>query len=295
MPGECVSVDQLESSTSGFVAQLKGRLTKRRYKCATVFVDHYSDLTYIHHHSRLTSEETVEAKKAFEAYARNYGVRIQHYHCDNGRFADNAFINECKISGQSVSYCSVNGHFQNGRAEKRIRELREVARTMLLHAVARWPKAASIHLWSYAMRYAMEIRNQLADKKDGSSPLARFSSSEVASNMKDFHTFGCPVYTLDEGLASGKGIPHWHPRSRIGLYLGPSPRHARTVGLVLNLQTGLTSPQFHVSYDEFFETVRPTAENPETISLWQQKSGFGRKLNTESSNSSAQSNNVNNF
>ena len=99
-PGECISVDQLQSSTTGFIAQLKGKLTRRRYKCATVFVDHYSYLTYIHHHDRLTSEETVEAKKAFESYARNYGVKIQNYHCDNGRFADNTFINECAKSGQ---------------------------------------------------------------------------------------------------------------------------------------------------------------------------------------------------
>ena len=277
-PGECVSVDQLESSTIGFIAQLKGILTKRRYKCATVFVDHYSDLTYIHHHSRLTSEETVEAKLAFEAYARNFGVKIQNYHCDNGRFADNAFINECKRAGQSITYCSVNAHFQNGRAEKRIRDLREAARTMLLHAMARWPEATSIHLWPYAMRYATEIRNQMADKRDSSCPLSRFSNSEVASNLKDFHTFGCPVYTLKSGLASGKGIPHWQPRSRIGLYLGPSPRHARTVGLILNLQTGLASPQFHVSFDEFFETVRPTSGNPGTISTWQEKAGLKKVI-----------------
>ncbi len=101
------------------------------------------------------------------------------------------------------------------------------------------------------------------------------------------------MYTLEEVLASGKGIPHWHPRSRIGLYLGPSPRHARTVGLVLNLQ--LTSLQFHVSYDKFFDKVRPTSENAETISLWRQKSGFCRKINTDPSNSNAETNNVDNL
>ena len=38
-PGQCVSIDQLESSTPGFIAQLKGRLTKDRYQAATIFVD----------------------------------------------------------------------------------------------------------------------------------------------------------------------------------------------------------------------------------------------------------------
>ena len=41
-PGQTVSVDQLESPTPGFIAQLKGTLTKQHYKYATVFVDQYS-------------------------------------------------------------------------------------------------------------------------------------------------------------------------------------------------------------------------------------------------------------
>jgi hypothetical protein len=38
-PRECVSVDQMTSTELGFVAQLKGKLTKKRYCCATVFVN----------------------------------------------------------------------------------------------------------------------------------------------------------------------------------------------------------------------------------------------------------------
>jgi hypothetical protein len=39
-PGDCISVNQLESLTPGFIAQLKGRLTKKRYGAATIFIDH---------------------------------------------------------------------------------------------------------------------------------------------------------------------------------------------------------------------------------------------------------------
>ena len=38
--GQCVSVDQLESTQVGFIAQLKGIPTKKRYRYATIFVDH---------------------------------------------------------------------------------------------------------------------------------------------------------------------------------------------------------------------------------------------------------------
>jgi hypothetical protein len=38
--GEIVSVDQMESAEVGSFAQLKGSLTKKRYRYCTVFVDH---------------------------------------------------------------------------------------------------------------------------------------------------------------------------------------------------------------------------------------------------------------
>jgi hypothetical protein len=67
-------------------------LTRQRIIGSSVYVDHASDLSYIYHHTALTSEETVKGKEAFEAYAKAHGVRIKHYHADNGRFKDNAFL-----------------------------------------------------------------------------------------------------------------------------------------------------------------------------------------------------------
>ena len=136
VPGACISVDQLESSTPGFIAQLKGGITKQRYHAATIFVDHATWLLYAHLQKSLTSDKTVEAKKAFKAYACKHGVIIQHYHADNGRFADNAFLRAIAEGGQMISYCGVNAHFQNGIAEKQIRDLQEQARKQLLHAKA---------------------------------------------------------------------------------------------------------------------------------------------------------------
>ena len=65
-PGECVSLDQMECTQAGFAVQLKGRLTTKCYKAATIFVDHYSRLCFVHVMSLLTSKETIEAKQAFE-------------------------------------------------------------------------------------------------------------------------------------------------------------------------------------------------------------------------------------
>jgi hypothetical protein len=91
-PGGCVSVDQLESNTPGVVAQLKGISTKIRCTCATVFVDHFLRLGYIHMQHKLTSNETLEATYDVEAFATYQGVPIKHYHADNRRFEDNTFV-----------------------------------------------------------------------------------------------------------------------------------------------------------------------------------------------------------
>jgi hypothetical protein len=41
-PGQCVSIDQMESTTQGLIAQLRGKPTTIRYKVATIFVDQFS-------------------------------------------------------------------------------------------------------------------------------------------------------------------------------------------------------------------------------------------------------------
>ena len=146
-PGEIVSVDQLESNTPGLISQLKGKLTQQRYKYATVFVDQFSGYTFVYLQKRLTSEEMVMAKHAFECSADQWGVKIIYYHTDNGRFADNAFIADCKAKRQGLSYCGVNAHFQNGIAERRIRDLQDQTRTSMLYVMSTWKRMVLICLY----------------------------------------------------------------------------------------------------------------------------------------------------
>ncbi len=42
--------------------------------------------------ANLTSSKTINAKCAFKRFATEHGVKIAHYHCNNGRFADTAFV-----------------------------------------------------------------------------------------------------------------------------------------------------------------------------------------------------------
>ena len=47
--------------------------------------------------------------------------------------------------------------------------------------------------------------------------------------------------------------------SKVGIYLGTSPLHARNIALVLNMETGTVSPQFHVQFDKSFSTITGNA------------------------------------
>ena len=57
-----MSVDQLISGTPGLVGQTSGKLTTARYKVATIFVDHYSDLDYVHVQESTSATETIAVR-----------------------------------------------------------------------------------------------------------------------------------------------------------------------------------------------------------------------------------------
>ena len=146
---------------------------------------------------------------------------------------------------------------------------------MLIHANRRCPTAIDTHLWPYAIHMANDILNSTPDIKRRFTPIKAFSGTKsVATNPKHFYHFGCPVYVLSNTLQAGQKIKKWSERSRVGIYLGPSPQHARTVALVLSLTTGLASPQFHVRMDSTFQTMRCSFGDGQPKSLWQDKCHF---------------------
>jgi hypothetical protein len=195
---------------------------------------------------------------AFEKFAASHGVSIKHYHADNGRFKDNLFMNGIEEKGQTISFSGVGAHHQNGIAEKRIGDLQRRATTILLHAQRRWPIAINTHLWTYAIRAANDSRNYSPTNEHDICPMSRFCSSSSVPTIQNQHHFGCPAYVLKEELQDHKKIRKWTDRTRVGINLGYSSRHALNMSLILNLQTGLVSPQYHCQYDDLFETTTGT-------------------------------------
>ncbi len=252
-PGGGVSTDQIISAQPGLFPQSSGKLTNQRIKAVTVFIDHASDFSYVVLMTDCSGSETLRAKQEFESYAASVGVRISHYHADNGRFQESLFTDDLKLNAQTITFCGVNAHHQNGIVERHNGTLTESARVMLLHAQRFWPEAISSLLWPFALKYANHIHNYLSLNEEGKCPFERFSHTSALENLdiSDFHTFGCPCYVLD----SNEHVPKWNPRSSLRIFVGFSPNHARNVAMVLNPFTGLVSPQYHVVFDDHFQTL----------------------------------------
>ena len=280
--GHCVSVDQLVSPTPGFVPIHRGLPTLKRYIGATIFVDHFSDFTYCHLMTEMNAKSTVAAKEAFERISESHGVKVRHYHCDNGLFDTIKFKASLQKAHQSITFCGVNAHHQNGKAERRIKDVTEGARTSLNHAAHRWPKAIHPALWPMALKHYVNLRNNIpstyiAGAKIGrkqmsdeyiNSPTSKFSGIETKINFKHFHPFGCPVYVLENKLQASQSHNKWTDRSKVAIFLQHSPMHSSSVPLVLNTKTGNVTPQFHCLYDDEFATCKRDAK---FNSVWQVK------------------------
>jgi hypothetical protein len=143
-----------------------------------------------------------------------------------------------------------------------------VARTSLIHAMQKWPEAINTNLWPYALRIACNMYNHTPHHVSLRAPIEIFSGTKVQTNVNHWHHFGAPTYVLDNALQASKKVNRWVSRSQIGAYLGKSPIHSRNVALVLNLETGMVSPQFHVDIDSSFQTVDAALGNPSPPSRW---------------------------
>ena len=67
---------------------------------------------------------------------------------------------------------------------------------------------------------------------------------------------------LNAQLQDDHKLPRFDKRTQQGVFVGPSPMHASTVGLIYSPRTHHVSPQFHVIYDDYFETVFNNKKNP---------------------------------
>ena len=263
LPGQRVSVDHFICSTRGRTFESRGRGSQHSmYLGGCIFVDSASNFVDVQLQTHLNTHSTLKAKQAFEEMCAGHGVIPQTYLSDNGTpFTSRAFTEELQKFSQIIRFAGVGAHHHNSKAERAIRTIMSIARTMMLHAAIHWPDTADPVLWPMAVKHAVFLFNHVPDPKTGLSPHDVFAKTRWPQNkLHDLHVFGCPAYVLDKHIQDGKSIPRWKPRSTRRVYVGVSAAHASTVGLCLNLESGAISPQYHVVYDDEFATVSSTNE-----------------------------------
>ena len=189
-----VCIDHMISLQPGLMPRISGRHTMDRIVACVVFKDVYSRYTYGHLMTSCDLEQTLEAKLAFEKHALSFGVKIKHYHADNGTFACKGFRDAVSASGQKITFCGVGAHHQNGIVENQIGLLTRWARTSLLHSKRRWPSAISTLLWPYAFKNSISNYNSFHFDKQGFTPEQRFSDCDKRLVLTNHHPWGCPVF-----------------------------------------------------------------------------------------------------
>lgn len=261
-PGQKVSIDHFIVSTPGRLFSSRGSESfDRCYKGGVIFKDHASGHTFVEPVVNFTAGEAIRAKKNYEREMSSMGVTVLSYHTDNGVFTASAFQDELANMDQGVTFSGVGAHHQNAMAERSIGVLFSLARTQMLHAKLRWPKAVTAKLWPMVLKHTEHIVNHLPTANNTCPMDLVLKTTVPRDHLRNLHVWGAPSYVLHPKLQDGGKIPKWDPRSRRGLHLGWSPLHASNVPLILNLTTGHVSPQFHVIFDDWFTTVSTEDKN----------------------------------
>ena len=267
-PGIHVSVDHFESRVLGRTFDSYGKASSATYKGGCIFIDHCSGFVFIVDQLGFSAVESIRAKQAFEQMALQHGVVIESYLTDSGAFKANAFVKHIREHGQLIRYCGANAHHKNGVAERGVQSVSNMARALMLHASAHWKDGIDASLWPMAVQYAAYLYNHLPNAQ-GLCPADLFTGSTVPRHrLKDIHVWGCPIYVLDPHLQAGQKLPRWQPRSRRAVFMGFSNLHSSEVPLVLNLETGSITPQYHVVFDDHFSTVSSVERENDPPEHW---------------------------
>ena len=180
---------------------------------------------------------------------------------------------------QTIDYCGVGAHNQNGIVERNIGLMTNGSRTLLLRAMRRWPDMISTLLWPYAWKEVERRNNYFSYNRHGEHPIQSFAKVTYPPKLRDYHTWGCLVFVLHD-KAREVVNPKWDPKARLRVYLGHSSLYAGSVALVLNPRTLHISPQYHVVFDDDFTTVQYLSSE-DTPPTWTQLCKDSRELATD--------------
>jgi len=208
--GDLVFMDQWHSPLKGRRKETYGKeKDDDKFSGGKRFVDSATQYMFAVPQISLGVDDTVLARKSFEAHAALHGNFIKGYHADNNPFVKRSF-KESLLPTQTIRLSGVGAKHQNGAAENAVRTVSSMARTMMLHAALHWPEAADLALWPFAMDYAVWLWNHMPHLQNRLAPVELFTGGKLPNDLLHLdrcHVWGCPSYVLDPVLQDNKKLP----------------------------------------------------------------------------------------
>jgi hypothetical protein len=120
---------------------------------------------------------------------------------------------------------------------------------MLNRAISKWDKTLTAKLLNFAIQHVSTIFNTTKQRSWNYevSPWEQFTGEKSKLDQNDMHPLFCPVYVLDRRMQEGTSPPKWTKCTTQKVYVVP---------MVWDPKTKLVSPQFHVMFDDNFDTVQ---------------------------------------
>ena len=141
-------------------------------------------------------------------------------------------------------------------------------RTFMIHSSLYWTEHGVdyISLWYFAVKHSVWVYNRAPNQSAGTTPIEMLTNTK--SNHQDLmraHVWGCPVFVLEAKLKDYQKLSKCNRRLRLGKFLGFSDEHSTFVANVCNLQTEFILPQYHLVFDDLYETTVLTGDNDPVI------------------------------
>jgi hypothetical protein len=139
-----------------------------------------------------------------------------------------------------------------------------MARSFMVHSSLHWTDRGldDTLLWPFAVKHVVWIYNRVPNRQSGLTPLELLTKSKADHHdLLCTHVWGCPAIVLEPQLHNNKKLPTWNRHAWVGQFLGYFNEHLSLVENVHHLLTGYVSPQFHVVFDDLFETVVHNGDN----------------------------------
>jgi hypothetical protein len=223
-----------------------------------LFVDHKTRMVYPWFQESKIASEACRSECDYETFAKRYQVKVNSYHANKGAFRSETFQKSIEDKNQKLHVSGINAQWQNGLVEHSNGTLCAAVRSMLNHAISRWDKTITAEIWPFAIQHAATIYNTTKRRSRDYDliPWEQFTGERSKLDQTDMHPLFCPVYVLDRRVQEGTSPPKWTKRTTQKVYVGHLHHYSKSVPMVWDPKTKLVSPQFHVKFNDNFDTVK---------------------------------------